>query len=150
MEFHADRIDHSAKMRTKLIIFIAVISSVASIRLPSDSYPIHYDLNLEINVDQASYIGNVAIRINVTSANVNLIALNYHDIQVDNVIISKTSGENLLDRINTRVSSQIIEFYTTESLAVGEHLIQMDFRGAIRSDLKGLYMSSYWINGTKR
>lgn len=162
MEFHSKRIARSVfnfyKMRRDSIfpiigILLVVIASILSFRLPDTSHPISYSLSLTIDVDSASYFGNVAIRINVTTPNTNLIALNYHDIQVDNVIITKTDENtqlNLLDRANPRPSLQIIEFYTRESLAVGQYDIQMDFQGAIRSDLKGLYMSSYWINGTKR
>lgn len=135
------------------VIFCAPLL-VASIRLLATTRPLHYDLRLNINVDEAKFSGNVAIRLNVTSENVNLIALNYHELQVSDVLIYAASDNtqgNLLNRINPIPASQIIEFSTNSSLVqFSEYVLQMKFDGAIRSDLKGLYMSSYWINGTKR
>lgn len=135
------------------VIFCASLV-VASIRLPATTRPLHYDLRLNINVDEAKFSGSVAIRLNVTSENVNLIALNYHELQVSDVLIygaSDNTQGNLLNRINPIPASQIMEFSTNSSLVqFSEYVLQMKFDGAIRSDLKGLYMSSYWINGTKR
>lgn len=148
----------SVYLITTLLLLIGVIYNtplvVASIRLPATTHPIHYDLHLNINVDQGQYSGSVAIRLNVTSANVNLIALNYHELQVSDVLIYRndnTTQLNLLSRINFSPTSQIIEFSTNTSLVQSsEYVLRMNFNGTIRNDLKGLYSSSYWINGTRR
>lgn len=149
-------------MTNLLLIFvlIGVICSSsplvsASIRLPTTTYPINYKLSLNIDVDAASYSGSVAIRLNVTNENVNLIALNYHEqVAVSDVLIylaSDGTQSNLLSRINPQATTQIIEFTTNSTLVpYSEYVLRMAFEGAIRSDLKGLYMSSYWINGTRR
>lgn len=148
----------SAFLITTLLLLIGVINHaplvVASIRLPATTHPIHYDLHLNVDVDQGHYSGSVAIRLNVTSANVNLIALNYHELEVSDVLIYRndnTTQLNVLSRINYSPAFQIIEFSTNTTLVQSsEYVLRMNFNGAIRNDLKGLYTSSYWINGTRR
>lgn len=134
-------------------VILATLTS-ASIRLPPTSHPLHYDLQLTINVDEAKFYGNVTIKLLVTSDNVSLIALNCHEVQVSDGLIylaSDNTQTNLLNRINPRPSSQIIEILTDSPLDQNtEYVLRLSFEGAIRSDLKGLYMSSYWTNGTKR
>lgn len=138
----------------RLTIWLVVLSiihilpsSVTSIRLPDTTYPLDYSLQLDINVEDASYSGSVAIRLNVTSENVNLIALNYNDIEVRNVLIYKAGDTttNLFARTNLRSSQQIIEFFTSENLIkFEEYSLKLEFSGAIRRDLKGLYLSTYY------
>lgn len=138
----------------RLTIWLVVLSiihilpsSVTSIRLPDTTYPLDYSLQLDINVEDASYSGSVAIRLNVTSENVNLIALNYNDIEVRNVLIYKAGDTttNLFARTNLRSSQQIIEFFTSENLIkFEEYSLILEFSGAIRRDLKGLYLSTYY------
>lgn len=135
------------------VIYLPLV--VASIRLPTTSIPLHYDLQLQIDVEEARYSGAAAIRLKVTSENVNLIALNYHpEVEVGEVLIylaSDNTQSNLLDRINPSPTTQIIQFLTNSTLVPSsEYVISMDFEGAIRNDLKGLYMSSYLINGERR
>lgn len=136
------------------VILLLAIGPSSSIRLPDSTYPLHYDLKLSIDVESSSYSGSVIIQLNVTSANTRLIALNYHEIEVENVFIYRASditNRNLLNGSRTIANSQIIEFLTAEDLIqFEEYVLELDFSGAIRSDLKGLYMSSYFINGTRR
>lgn len=136
------------------LIFLLAIGQSSSIRLPDSTYPLLYDLKLSIDVESSTYSGSVLIYVNVTSANSRSIALNYHEIEVENVFIylaSDTTNRNLLNGTRPNPNQQIIEFQTAEDLVQFEgYVLRMDFRGAIRSDLKGLYMSSYFINGIRR
>lgn len=141
---------------TKFTLFSCLLITLclANIRLPATSYPLNYNLKLDINVDDSIYSGSVAIRVKVTGENVNSLSLNYHEVGVSEVQIysaSDTTKVNLHNQTNAQPTNQIIVFTTTDPLVLNaEYIIALNFNGAIRTDLKGLYRSSYWINGLRR
>lgn len=135
------------------VVLLLLLGSCSSVRLPETTRPSHYDLRLNIDVVSGTFSGSVTIQVNPTRANSSLIALNYHDIQVQNVSIYPSSDhtKNLLSSTRTIPTTQIVEFSTSEVLNQHtEYVVRADFSSVIRSDLKGLYKSSYFVNGTRR
>lgn len=134
-----------------LAILIPLLADFSvAIRLPNTSIPINYDLDLFVDVDQRLFNGSVKIQLDVVQVT-SVLSLNYHEISCDNVTLIRTVDGKPYDvSITFRPSDQILDLYANESLGLGGYTLSVDFQGAIRNDLKGLYTSSYWLDGVKR
>ena len=115
----------------------------------------HYDLRLSIDLEKEVFSGDVAIRFNVTSENVTLIALNYFGIQLEDSgvihLANESSSANLLQSVTPLSESEIVQFNIREFLVEGvEYVIRLNFTGEILNNLKGLYLSSYFTGEEKR
>lgn len=123
-------------------------------RLPKNVIPSRYSLWLLIDLAEVSFSGNVTIAVRVTEPTL-LISLNYKEIAVDwNGVDLRTINANrafTLQNLELRPLDEIAVLRFTEQLPVGDYLISLSFGAPIRSDLRGLYMSSYrYSDGTTR
>lgn len=133
-----------------IIISVFYVSSIAAdskdYRLPGNSRPLHYDLWLRIDIDQMRYNGSVQIQIELLE-DTSSITLNYKDIEIDvnNVILMVASGQMFRPITSTTDDDTEMITFTFEyrMLSGGTYEIAMDFHSSIRTDLKGLYRSSY-------
>lgn len=120
-------------------------------RLPTNVNPSKYLLNILVDVDNESFNGNVIINLEVISSTPS-IHLNYKDIYVDwsNARLqldNSTEIFSVIDQVN-RPIEQIYELHFDRRLEVGTYTLELEFVGAIRHDLTGLYKSSYtFTNG---
>lgn len=143
-------------MRISSVFIVFIIISVFHVsfiatdskdyRLPGNSRPLHYDLWLRIDIDQMRYNGSVQIQIELLE-DTSSITLNYKDIEidVDNVILVVSSGQMFRPiRSTTDDDTEMITFsFDYRMIRGGTYEIAMDFHSSIRTDLKGLYRSSY-------
>lgn len=120
-------------------------------KLSTNARPFHYDLAMKIDVDAQVFSGSVKIDLEVHTPTQN-IQLHYKDMTVDNIkLIQKGSAEEIPGLL-------VVYSEETEILSVpfsielsGEYSLSMDFHSKIRTDLKGLYMSTYFDeSGEKR
>lgn len=123
-------------------------------RLPTNVIPSRYSLWVLIDLAEVSFSGNVTIAVRVTEPTF-LISLNYKDITVDwNGVSLRTSNENrafTLQSMELRHLDEIADLRFTEQLPVGEYLISLSFGAMMRTDMRGLYTSSYrYSDGTTR
>ncbi|XP_052786340.1 glutamyl aminopeptidase-like [Mya arenaria] len=127
------------------------------IRLPGNVIPRHYDLDLDIYIDEARYKGSVKMYVNVTvKTSLVIFHVKPYLLRVldEEVYIYKPSdftNEKHLDVISADVIKHFTDFdkevYAVQlksPLEVGEYVIYVrKFEGHIFADLKGIYMSSY-------
>lgn len=127
------------------------------IRLPRNIIPKHYNLDLDIYVDEGNYTGSVKMFVNVTSEtryvifHVKFYMLRLFEEEVYIYKPSDYTNEKDLRKISVGIirhfgdfdkEIHVIELKT--SLPVGDHVIYIrKFQGQIFGDLKGIYLSSY-------
>ena len=136
------------------------------IRLPGDVIPVHYDIDLDVNIEHENYTGSVKILTNVYK-NTNLLILHVKPyvlrVTEEEIFIyplmkgetNDTENKNILP-----ISKQFIDFdkeihavELKQPMKKGlQYIIYVrKFRGLLMADLKGMYMSSYKNkNGEKR
>lgn len=121
-------------------------------RLSTNSFPIHYDLSMVIDVEGGTFNGTAKINLNVTEPTDNILLnfeagtdLSYHTLirTFDNFPVSLSNFDQNADQEYIRIS------YTT-TLEIGNYDLTLFFFGNIRDDLMGLYFSSYWKDGIKK
>lgn len=113
-------------------------------RLPPNSRPLGYNLELIIDVDEWKFSGGVSIILQVIQAT-NKISLNARDIHIPNDTLELTDSvgnRKTLVSMNTNLF-EIVEFTFLEELVPGMYTFYLDFSGNITDNLKGLYRSRY-------
>lgn len=132
------------------ITFCAQSSNSQSYRLPTDVIPVTYDLWIKINLDTFRFDGNVTIRIKVLSET-NTISLNAAEIDVpwENAELSTTPTVSP-NGYTEKITEEIVELQFANTIPVGEYDLNLSFEADIRSDLKGLYRSSYGYGTNKK
>lgn len=120
-------------------------------KLSGNARPFHYDLAMKIDVDAQEFTGSVKIDLEVFTTT-NIIQLHYKDMTVENIQLVPRNSVEVIPGLPVIYSEE------TEILSVplsgellGQYTLSMDFNSKIRTDLKGLYMSTYFDeSGEKR
>ena len=118
-------------------------------RLSGDSRPVHYDLRLRIDVDQQVFSGSVDITVEVVTPT-QLLDLHYKDMEVRNVKLTDNNRMYEPESQPYSEETEIMSLRFAEELPVGTYKLSMEFGAPIRTDLKGLYMSSYFDSDNKK
>ena len=112
-------------------------------RLPRNVRPIRYDLTLEPDLASASFIGSVAITIEVSEA-IDAVVLNAAELDISraNVVIGTgDTVESTNITINETTERATIAFGST--LPVGTAVMHCEFTGILNDKLRGFYRSTY-------
>jgi puromycin-sensitive aminopeptidase len=106
-------------------------------RLPRHTTPARYDLTLEPDLDRAVFTGRVRIEVR-TSEPVPELVLNAIDLDIDVCRVDGAPAEFRLDEAAERL------FVTPSAgLEVGDHVLEVEFRGTLNDQLRGFYRSTY-------
>lgn len=115
-------------------------------RLPTNVRPLRYTLDINVDVDNEVFSGNVIINLEVTTST-SSIHLNYKQITVDwssaRLTLDSTIQTFQVTNQVDRPVEQIYEIHFERALEVGTYTLELQFQGNIRNDLTGLYKSSY-------
>lgn len=115
-------------------------------RLPTNVRPLKYTLNINVDVENEIFSGNVTIDLEVTTSTTS-IHLNYKEITVgwSSARLALDASLETIPVINRvdRPIEQIYELHFERLLDVGRYTLELQFDGNIRRDLTGLYKSSY-------
>lgn len=115
-------------------------------KLSGLSRPLHYNLDMKIDVDKQEFSGSVDITLEVVEST-GVIDLHYKDMHVDNVKL--TDNNQVFEMIGQAYLEDTEIFSLRYSiLPPGSYKLSMDFNSSIRTDLKGLYMSTYFDGDT--
>lgn len=131
------------------IISISLCSS-AEYRLPTNVLPELYDLWIKVNLNSFKFDGTVTITINVLTET-KTIALNAKDITVawSDVTLNQTSAVKPIN-FNYNETEEIASIVFADGIVPGKYNLVLKFNGDIRTDLKGLYKSSYGFGVDKK
>lgn len=114
-------------------------------RLSGNARPVSYDLDLKIDVDAQQFSGSVEITLQVISET-SILDLHYKDMECKNV---KLTDNNQVYEMLGEVYDESTEIWKLNFpvLVPGLYQLSIDFQSVIRTDLKGLYMSTYFDEG---
>lgn len=148
---------HSAHSAISSLFLICLVSILAPCdaqitnryRLSGNSRPQHYNLQMKIDVDEQLFTGSVDITLEVLQRTT-VLDLHYKDMELANVHLTDNNVVFALVEQNYSEETEILSLEFPE-LPIGSYKLSMDFSSKIRTDLKGLYMSTYFDdNGDKR
>ncbi|KAL3884568.1 hypothetical protein ACJMK2_024701 [Sinanodonta woodiana] len=145
------QVDMTATIST-VSAFQSSDAPVPGIRLPRNLEPLHYDLELNVNLVKGRYTGYVRVLINILTPTRYIV---FHS--SDFLVITKNSITVTLNKNNSQV--EIVQhhwisesqFYIlevkSELLSGSNYTVDIKhFGGFIMPDLKGIYISSYKTN----
>ncbi len=110
-------------------------------RLDPAVRPESYNLYLRVDPDKDDYSGQVEI-VCTTTTQASAIELNACDIEVEAVEI-KTSLTSMTAQASLDNEKEILTVTPSSPLEEGEFTLVASFRGTLRRDLRGLYLSTY-------
>lgn len=116
-----------------------------SIRLPGETRPISYDVELNVNIHNGStpYNGRVAIRIAVDIAT-DVITLHNKGLVVEEVRVVDKDNEVLQNSFGLDAMRDFMTINVERLLIAGdEYIVEIDFHGFISMGTTGFYRMSY-------
>ncbi|MCI0678752.1 MAG: M1 family metallopeptidase, partial [Actinobacteria bacterium] len=114
----------------------------SSFRLPRTIIPNHYDIELDLDMDDFTFTGRVAVDIAVGET-VTEIVLNAADIDIKEAFLT-TGGRRLaIGGISYDERYERAALTLDDEAATGEYRLEIDYSGVINDQLRGLYRSSY-------
>lgn len=110
--------------------------------------PQKYALSIIIDLDAVVFSGNVTIALKVLESQKSF-TLHSKDLNVDWYIQLKDGNEReyKVESFDFNDYQETVRLNFTDVLEPGDYTMSIAFSGVIRSDLKGLYRSSYQNNG---
>lgn len=135
----------SAKPQTKIADDKIIADVEDSIRLPSHTRPINYDIEVTVNIHNGSsaYSGNVFIAIIVDVAT-DVITLHNKGLSVESVTVRGSNNVVLPSSFESDAAKDFL-IISVETLLTVDDLfsIEIQFNGEISSDANGFYKMSY-------
>lgn len=119
-------------------------------RLAGSIAPSIYDLHIKVDLQNFTFSGTETIYVHAHQPTWT-IELHTLDLLVDDVHVIEGEDEIFINSTDYSDETQIFKISLGQSLMAGrEYKIRMNFSGEIRDDMKGLYRSSYYVNGAVR
>lgn len=115
-----------------------------NVRLPDYITPIHYDVELHIDLEKLEFYGDVDIHLKVSKPT-KVILVHVNLMNVTSASVVEFSNEELLE-IQDKFKFDKNQFYVLimkSHLKEGEYKVKMKFKAWLRDDLAGLYKSTY-------
>ncbi|MCB1247528.1 MAG: M1 family metallopeptidase [Acidimicrobiia bacterium] len=117
------------------------MASEADYRLPKSITPIHYDIRLEPDLDDASFAGQVGIDVDVHEATSSVV-LNAIELALTSATV--TQGDRVLGgTVSLDDDAERATLTLDGELAPGQARIEITFTGILNDDLRGFYRSVY-------
>ncbi|XP_028402409.1 glutamyl aminopeptidase-like, partial [Dendronephthya gigantea] len=113
-----------------------------NVRIPTYFKPIHYDLELVVNLEKLIFSGNVKVFLTL-SEETPYMYLHTNKLNISNPVLKKSDVEIGLKRHFWYKKNEFYVMAAKENLTSGNYTIEMDFVGKLEDDLKGLYRSTY-------
>ncbi len=124
-------------------------TALATTQLPRGVRPLHYDIALTPDADNASFSAQVAIDLEVT-APTSSITLHAADLTFARATLSAAAGAPQEARISVDQAAQTATFRFARPLARGRYKLAIDYTGSIGSQAVGLFSLDYDTAAGKR
>ena len=116
--------------------------------LPPSTEPLHYALDLALQIDAHTFDGTVKIKVDVKSAGLTSLTLNARELTVSRASFAG-AGDATKIEFNEKKMTLTLTFAAALPAGVGELVIA--FAGALNNQMCGFYRSTYEdINGEKK
>ena len=111
-------------------------------RLPRDIVPTRYDLRLEPDLTNATFLGLATITLTVVQSTT-VIVLNALELVIDSAVAEDSQGHRERATIDMDESLQRCRLTVPRPMAPGEWRLHLAFRGTLNDTLRGFYRSTY-------
>jgi Peptidase M1 N-terminal domain len=118
-----------------------------SYRLPNNTLPVRYDIEISTRIDEAvfNFFGKVKIRLQVVAQGRD-VTLHAKQLAIGSVVLRNSEG--ILVAIQTPTVNPVTNFLNivtvSEQLVVGQdYTLDIEYSGILRNDNLGFYRSSY-------
>jgi puromycin-sensitive aminopeptidase len=112
-------------------------------RLPRSVVPSRYDLTLEPDLDEGTFVGVVEVTVDVAEP-VTEIVLNANELQLDEATLFAADGRQVeVSKILTDDEAERATVDLAEAAEPGEWTLRISFRGELNPRLTGFYRSTY-------
>lgn len=121
-------------------------------RLPEDQVtPLSYDLQFTPYLQNFSFSGVAKIKVVVGPVSINTVTLNLKDLELTNVTVMDIRSQDLFANYSYIAKNEQLVIRLIKNVpSTKELLLTISYRGEIRNDMTGLYMSSYDENGVTK
>jgi len=111
-------------------------------RLPRSVRPLHYQLTLEPDLDNATFEGRQAVRLEVDEP-VEQIVLNAADLDITEAWVVTPHGDRIDLTVSLDVAAERATMVAGAVLGTGPHTLHTRFRGELNDKLRGFYRSTF-------
>eukprot|EP00096_Caligus_rogercresseyi_P010039 TRINITY_DN3536_c0_g1_i1.p1 TRINITY_DN3536_c0_g1~~TRINITY_DN3536_c0_g1_i1.p1 ORF type:complete len:884 (-),score=271.03 TRINITY_DN3536_c0_g1_i1:95-2746(-) len=122
-------------------------------RIPSDTYPLHYDLFLHPDMNGTTFQGRVSILIDVRSPR-DFLVTHINFLEITSTKLTPETDEEGPIPLDSAFEYKPNEFWVVKTkapLSVGKYRLSLEFTGRLDNGIIGFYRSSYVdASGTKR
>ncbi|EEF46103.1 puromycin-sensitive aminopeptidase, putative [Ricinus communis] len=121
-------------------------------RLPKFAVPKRYDIRIKPDLSACTFSGTVSVDLEIVS-NTKFIVLNAADLSVKSNSVNFTSSSSkMVEAVKAELfeGDDILVLEFAETLPVGAGILAIEFDGVLNDKMKGLYKSTYEINGEKK
>ena len=141
---HLPNVENSVEKRT-------ILKPWEQLRLPSNIRPKHYDLLIQVNLNELTFSGKSSISFHVTKST-NTIIFHTNKLTINTVLVLGSSEEKPF-KIRKQFEYKKNQFFVVElayKLKIGEYKLKLNFDGDIETkELNGFYRSTYKNNDGK-
>ncbi len=111
-------------------------------RLPRNVLPRRYDIDLEPELDSASFMGSVRISLEVVEP-VNCIVLNAAELSIGSVSVTVDGEAVSVSECTVDDAMERLTIDLDETLSPGQAVVEIVFKGVLNDQLRGFYRSVY-------
>lgn len=131
-----------------IFLFIGVsLVRCQQYRLPSDIVPSIYDIQITVDLENLKFNGTETIHVHANGSGTS-ITMHSLDLTVGDLSVFQGENEVPIRSITFSSLAQTMTIWPGLTLQDLDYTINLKFEGKIRDDMKGLYRSSYYENGT--
>ena len=110
-------------------------------RLPRHILPVHYELELEPDLDNASFVGEVRITLDIVSET-DTVVLNAAELEIDNVWVEQNEAVQA-SSVDFDEDLERVNFAFPVVLQPGRANLRCSFKGILNDKLRGFYRSTW-------
>ncbi|XP_061663939.1 thyrotropin-releasing hormone-degrading ectoenzyme-like [Syngnathoides biaculeatus] len=122
-------------------------------RLPGSLRPRHYDLRVDVGMDNFTFAGDVSIQVECVNAT-RFVVLHAHALQVSSVSVTADGPGGGAVRVQRRflfpANQMLVAVLHRELKASRTYRVNVSFHAAIQDELLGFFRSSYTLDGERR
>ncbi len=113
-----------------------------SYRLPRSAVPQRYEIRLEPDLSQFTFVGQEVVQI-IIAEPITEILLNSVDLEINQAAISNDRGDDFTAKITYDTENERVRLTFDHTLQPGKWQLQLYFRGTLNDKLHGFYRSTY-------
>ena len=111
-------------------------------RLPRHVVPHRYDLTIEPDLDQATFVGRVDIALTIEEATREIV-LNALELDLDEIALTDIDGKHLTATVTFEADTERVRLALSDEAAAGDWNLSIGFGGTLNDKLHGFYRSTF-------